>query len=472
MSTDKLFSDTIASLQVSRDQMRAVASGMYKELEAGLAKDGTTLKMIPSYVSRLPTGTEKGVFLALDLGGTNFRVCSVKLLGNKRVELDNEKYSVSDELKTGEGEALFDFIAGCVQDYINTRKLQPEEGKPIKLGFTFSFPVKQSAINHGVLMHWNKGFTCANVVDQDVVSLQQKAFDKKGLKIEITAIVNDTVGTLVARAYPKPNTVMGVILGTGTNAAYIEDLAAVTKFKGFPYATFTGSIIANLNSFPTKSHDLRVGKAPTDKMVINTEWGAFDNEKKVLKLTKYDEQIDQASNNPNSQIFEKAISGMYLGEITRLALVGLVQGNALLGGKVSSELSKAKQFGTEFMSDIEADTTPALNKVEEIFSKHLGYPSTTLTDRQLIKSLVQQVGTRAARLSAAAIFAVLEKMGLPKNDEVVVAIDGTLWIKYPGFSDRLGAALKELMGDKAALVQLDTASDGSGMGAGLIAALA
>lgn len=37
------------------------------------------------------------------------------------------------------------------------------------------------------------------------------------------ALVNDTVGTLLAHSYKNPNTFIGAIFGTGTNGAYIED---------------------------------------------------------------------------------------------------------------------------------------------------------------------------------------------------------------------------------------------------------
>lgn len=40
--------------------------------------------MIPTYVQHIPNGSEKGTFLALDLGGTNLRVCEVTLLGDHK----------------------------------------------------------------------------------------------------------------------------------------------------------------------------------------------------------------------------------------------------------------------------------------------------------------------------------------------------------------------------------------------------
>jgi hexokinase len=57
------------------------------ELEKGLAAPGQTIKGLPSYVTRLPNGHEQGTFLALDLGGTNLRVCEVVLEGNGKFRM-------------------------------------------------------------------------------------------------------------------------------------------------------------------------------------------------------------------------------------------------------------------------------------------------------------------------------------------------------------------------------------------------
>lgn len=46
------------------------------------------------------------------------------------------------------------------------------------------------------------------------------------------ALVNDTVGTLMACAYEDQNTRIGLILGTGSNACYVEDLDLVKTWDG------------------------------------------------------------------------------------------------------------------------------------------------------------------------------------------------------------------------------------------------
>lgn len=44
--------------------------------------------------------------------------------------------------------------------------------------------------------------------------------------------VNDTVGTLAGGRYSSPDVIAAVILGTGTNAAYVERAHAIPKWQG------------------------------------------------------------------------------------------------------------------------------------------------------------------------------------------------------------------------------------------------
>lgn len=62
-----------------------------------------TVKMFPSYVRHVPDGTETGQVLALDLGGTNFRVLSIKLHGSSKIELNSKIFVVPQSVMIGDG---------------------------------------------------------------------------------------------------------------------------------------------------------------------------------------------------------------------------------------------------------------------------------------------------------------------------------------------------------------------------------
>jgi len=224
---------------ISPQRLREICKVFVKEMEEGLKSDDCTLKMIPSFVTNRPTGKEVGTYLALDLGGTNFRVCEINLEGQSKVRLRAKKFTIPDEAKTADQSVLFDFLAESIAIFIKEYNITTDND--INLGFTFSFPVQQTALNQGTILLWNKGFNCANSIGKDVVTLLSEALARKQLKVNVVALVNDTVGTLMSHAYVDPGTCVGVILGTGTNAAYVESADAIPKWDfGFAQVNMIG----------------------------------------------------------------------------------------------------------------------------------------------------------------------------------------------------------------------------------------
>lgn len=53
----------------------------------------------------------------------------------------------------------------------------------------------------------------------------------QNLPIKLTALINDTTGTLIASHYVNPRTKIAVIFGTGCNAAYMERVQDIEKIK-------------------------------------------------------------------------------------------------------------------------------------------------------------------------------------------------------------------------------------------------
>ncbi|ORZ12606.1 hexokinase-domain-containing protein [Absidia repens] len=444
-NVDNILLKLTQELDVSTDRIRTIIKQFNVEMEKGLDHEGATLPMIPSFVTGRPSGTETGRYLALDLGGTNLRVCEFELKGHGKYSVHQQKYVVSDQLKTGEMRHLCDFIADCVDNFISESGADHLEDA-LQLGFTFSFPVLQTDINRGTLMHWTKGFNCTGAINKDVVVMLQDAFLRKNLNVHIAAIVNDTVGTLMAHTYLHPETTIGVILGTGTNACYYEKLADIKKWK-------TEKVF--------------------EDMVINMEWGAFDNERRVLPLTPYDNKLDRESINPRQQIFEKLISGMYLGEIARNAILNLVDQRMLFDGQSSVELNKQWGFETAYMTTIIGDDSPALASTQHVLQDILMIPTVpTIDDRRIVKHICELVARRAARLSAAGIAAVLSHTG-DIDQRSVVAIDGSVYEFLPGFEAHMMTSLRELFGDSIQdRVKFALAKDGSGFGAAIVAMVA
>ena len=77
-----------------------------EEMSAGLSPathKKASVKMFPTYVRNIPNGTEVGQVLALDLGGTNFRVLLIDLHGNSKIELTSKIFVIPQSIMLGDG---------------------------------------------------------------------------------------------------------------------------------------------------------------------------------------------------------------------------------------------------------------------------------------------------------------------------------------------------------------------------------
>lgn len=125
---------------------------------------------------------EKGNFLALDLGGTNFRVLLITLNG-QNFDMKSKIYAIPQSLMLGTGTQLFDHIAQCLALFVKDLKLQNEV---LPLGFTFSFPLTQHGLTKGNLVRWTKGFNCTGVIGEDVVGLLEEAINRRKVSVRLS----------------------------------------------------------------------------------------------------------------------------------------------------------------------------------------------------------------------------------------------------------------------------------------------
>lgn len=100
-------------------------------------------------------------------------------------------------------------------------------------------------------------------------------------QVQVRALLNDTVGTLAGGRYSDSNVVMGIILGTGTNGAYVEK-------------------ISNIGTLPARPG----GQDPSNEMVVNTEWGGYQSP--LLPMTADDYASDAAGANPGECHFRSS----------------------------------------------------------------------------------------------------------------------------------------------------------------------
>ncbi|XP_064418695.1 hexokinase-1 isoform X2 [Latimeria chalumnae] len=400
--------ETLESFNLTHKQLMEIKKRMRTEMEAGLRKkthEEAKVKMLPTFVRSTPDGTEHGDFLALDLGGTNFRVLLVKIRSGKRrtVEMHNKIYAIPIEVMQGTGEELFDHIVNCISDFLDYMGMK---GACLPLSFTFSFPCQQTSLDAGILLTWTKGFKATDCEGEDMVNMLREAIKRREeFELDVVAIVNDTVGTMMTCAYEDQNCEIGLIVGTGSNACYMEEVKNIEMVEG-----------------------------EQGRMCVNMEWGAFGDNGCLDDIrTVYDEAVDDLSLNPGKQRYEKMISGMYLGEIVRNILIDLTKRGFLFRGQISETLKTRGIFETKFLSQIESDRL-ALLQVRAILQQ-LGLDS-TCEDSIIVKAVCGAISKRAAQVCGAGMAAVVDKIrenrGL-NHLEITVGVDGTLYKLHPQY---------------------------------------
>lgn len=424
--------------------------------------------MYVTWVLGFPTGNEEGDFLTIDLGGTNLRVCWISLKGQKQdIGIKQHEYKMSDSIKTGQASELWSFVAESLKTFIKDQNLEPSKDEALNLGFTFSYPAIQDYIDHGVLQTWTKGFEIKDVEGKDVASQLRSAMKELDLPVRLVAVVNDTIGAMIASAYNDPDTIIGAIFGTGCNAAYMDKISNIPKLK-------ESKEIQKLD--------------PETPMAINCEYGAFDNSRSVLPVTKYDDKIDRSSPKPGEQMFEKLSAGLYLGEIYRLIILDLHNRSPSLFARDqdlnNSKINKPYSIDTAFLSTIEGDDSPNFQNSASEFKKQF---ELSLSTAELIFSqrIANLIAIRGARLCACGIAAICRHQNIKKGH---VAADGSVANKHPRFKGRWCQALGEILDltdeqkenndlssrddrQQQGPIVITSAADGSGVGAAVIAAM-
>jgi len=360
---------------------------------AGLRDPQSTSTQIPSFVTNIPNGHEKGVYLAADLGGTNFRVSIVELHGDSTYNVKQSKVAIpSDLLITESWKPLFAFLASHIYGFLQASDAdcnilsEKPRGNFRRLGFTFSFTVHQTSINTGTLVRWDKGFDIPSAIGRDPCRMLQEELDVLKAPVLVTALVNDSVATYMAQQYVcGGRAVLGGIFGTGTNGAYLEDLG------------------------PSPS-------SPPNRVVINTEWGCFDDHAHLLPTVRYDLDLDQSSLHPGEQRYEKMLSGMYLGELFRRAVLAAYEHDfGQLAIRTSSPLFHPWQVQTSLLSLLAEDASDGHAKSREALQSAFDLESLTMEEVQGMRTIATAVSKRAARLAGLAISAVIIKTGALKS---------------------------------------------------------
>ena len=395
--------------------------------------------MLPSYEYALPSGTEQGRYLALDVGGSTMRVAIVKLKGlceaGEAMKIERMHVSPIDKtVRSLPGRLFFDWMAEKVETMLREagNGLQPVEG-PIPLGLTWSFPIEQTSSRSGKIQSMGKGF-CGQqeTIGQDLGEVLTQACLRRGINIRVDAIINDSSGTLLSRAYTNPTTSMGLILGTGTNAAVRLPVSCLGP----------GKLGLRDSSWQ------QLGK----RVIINTELSMFG--KGILPETRWDELLNRNCAMPDFQPLEYMTTGRYLGEVLRLIVLEAVETTQLFDGVMPESLLEAYSLDTIALARLEEDSSTDLLSSAAYLEKVWGLrrrPSPQ--EVYFLKGAASCISQRAAAYLAIAVHALwrLQKeleMGnelTEADSKTSIACNGSVILKYPGFRGRCQDYIAQLI---------------------------
>ncbi len=412
-------------------ELKEISIAFQHAMAAGLSGKPSCLKMLPSFIA-LPTGKEHGSVVAIDFGGTNVRVLDAELDGAGSIQVKQMKrFPLIDQVaghnflnEKAEASQLFGYIASKVAQL--TRP-----GVSYSLGHTFSFPCEQLSINQARLLVWTKEIKTRGVEGQDVGALLDTALAGAGLPgIKSDAIINDTVGTLLAAAYSKKDVDVASICGTGHNTCYLEPVHPAT---GAP-------------------------------MIVNMESGNFDG----VTQTRFDKTLDAGSDRPGQQILEKMVSGYYLGEIARIVFSDMSMSGLLPKSENLANRQTLRGIDLDHIIEDAGD----LSRTQEVAKRCFLMDDLSLEQRRAMKEVLTRIAQRSARLVAATFQGAVLHVDPALKSPHFIAIGGSLFEKMPGYSAWLQQALDELNPTAIGRVSTMLAKDGSGIGAAIAAATA
>ena len=445
------------------ERLSDMSTKLQDEYRASLR--ASNMSMLPSYQHTLPTGNERGDFLALDVGGSTLRIALIRLAGKgndgdglqvRRIR----SFPIDERIRQLTGQLFFDWMAARIGEMISVyNHINGTTNARLEMGLTWSFPVEQTSPRTGRLLTMGKGFRAAHGLEgEDLSKLIMESCRSRGLNVELSAILNDGAATLLAQAYQDPATRMSLILGTGMNAAVFMPVSSLGLGK--------------FGKRPDSWH------SAAKRVVVNTEISMFG--RKVLPTTKWDEDLNANHRLPDFQPLEYLITGRYLGEILRLMMLEAISTTGLFDGQLPERLDEPYAFETRTLASFESDRSPNLSNASAAFlSAHPMRSPPKLRELEFIRDFGRLASRRAAAYLATSLHALWavrtgsEGMEPGEASHVTIACDGSMVEKYPGFRQQTQRYLDKLCllsGASEGAVTLELAPESSIFGAAVAVA--
>jgi len=390
-------------LSAAELDLQSLTDDFISEMEKGLAGKSGSLLMLPTYLGAEGTIKPNQPVVAIDAGGTNFR--AVKMYFDENLKLVTENLqqrkmpAIDEELSNKE---FFATLAAYLTEYKNVSD---------KIGFCFSYAVEIFPNKDGKLLEWSKEVKAPEVIGQMV---GKNLLHAMGTPKKQIVLMNDTVSTLLAgqaaTAGREFDTYLGFILGTGTNACYIEQNANITKTPGLD---------------------------KKGSQIINIETGNFN----LMPRTDIDVAFDNTTKLPGRYTFEKMIAGGYFGGLCTMALK-MAAAEDVFSAETKVNMKSMGELTSEEVNKFVSCIDLKANVLSDILVEK--------EDKEAAAIIINALIERAAKLVAASLAAVVLKTGKAKTADkpILMTIEGTTFYKMNNFRIMFEAFLQGFFSGK------------------------
>ena len=253
---------------------------IHQSMDEGLKEKETLLPMIPSYLNPYQSIQPNRPVIAIDAGGTNFRVALISFDTLNRPQIsDLKKYKMPGTQEKLDKVSFFDAIINLIRPVIDQSDT---------IGFCFSYSTEILPTLDARIIRLSKDLQVEGIEDCIIGQEMKNALSRANLNDQKKIILlNDTVSTLLASK--TEDTInyggyIGFVLGTGMNVSYVEHNKNISKISGLDENNY---------------------------QAINTEFARID----CFPMNEIDRKVDAETKNPNEHLFEKKVSGAYLGRV-------------------------------------------------------------------------------------------------------------------------------------------------------------
>lgn len=388
---------------IFNEDVDTLSMSILSDMNAGLSGKESDEDMIKTFCLPPDEKIKNKSVIVIDAGGTNFRSCLVTFNADGNAEIsDMEKTKMPGVEKELSKKDFFAQFA---------KNLEHLKNKADCIGFCFSYPVKITEDGDGILLGFSKEVKAPEVVGSKMGECLKAELKANGWnEVKKVTLLNDTTAALLAghaiakngKAY---SSYIGLILGTGLNAAYIQPK----------------------NEF-------------MEKQIIVCEAGKT----RAVSRSDFDVEFDKTTVTPGTFYMEKACSGGYLGPLT-LHIIQAAAKEKIFSEKMAREILLLTSL-TLIELDAYLHTPKNFDTTLGSIVKKCGNKEDAENLFEILDAIVERSARRASSIITACVKQSAE--GKKAMSPVCILCNGTTFHKTYKIKERVIECLENTLTEK------------------------